>query len=99
MFIGLPALFVAFGRINGRPMYKTMGSFIGHLINPKFYVFHKEASAMATEQLQVATVTAEAPPIVDRQAALVKLKELNYVLEQQATEQQTVLNQAANRSS
>ena len=43
---GIPGLGLAFAKINGRPLYNTIGLFIKFLSSPKVLIFHKEASSL-----------------------------------------------------
>ncbi len=85
---GLPALALAFGRLNGRPLYSSAGNFVRFLFGAKVYVFHKQAQTITEEQTPV--VVNEAPAPKDHKSSALKIKELNYLLQQQSS-QQTVL--------
>ncbi len=43
MLFGLPAIVLAFAKINGRPIYNSIGYFINFFMSPKIMVFHKQA--------------------------------------------------------
>lgn len=46
VLFGLPGLFLAFGKINGRPVYNAFGFVIKFIQSPKVLVFHKETSRL-----------------------------------------------------
>ncbi len=43
VLFGLPAIVLAFAKINGRPIYNSIGYFINLFMSPKVLVFHKQA--------------------------------------------------------
>src|SRR3954471_1656191 len=45
IILGLPALALTFGRLNGRPLYASAGNFVRFLFGPKKFIFHKQATA------------------------------------------------------
>ncbi len=47
MLFGLPGLGLAFGKINGRPIYNSIGFFIQFYMSPKLLVFHKQPKIAA----------------------------------------------------
>ncbi len=97
IFSGLPALALAFGRLNGRPLYASTGNFIKYLFGPKRFVFHKQAQAEATPA--PTTIVHEEPPSKDLRSRAVKIKELNYLLQQQASEETTLLQRIKDNKS
>ncbi len=48
LLFGLPAVGVAFAKINGRPLYNSFSFLVRFITSPKVYVFHKEASTLAS---------------------------------------------------
>ncbi len=44
VLFGLPAIGLAFAKINGRPIYNSIGYFINFFLSPKVMVFHKQAT-------------------------------------------------------
>jgi len=89
VFIGLPALALTFGKLNGRPLYSSAGNFVRFLFGAKLYVFRKQALAEAQNEEPV-RIQEQAPP-KDLKATAIKIKELNYLLQQQASEEATLL--------
>ena len=45
VLFGFPALGVAFAKINGRPLYNTMGYMLEFVFSQKLLVFHKEINS------------------------------------------------------
>jgi hypothetical protein len=97
VFSGLPALALAFGRLNGRPLYASTGNFIKYLFGAKRYVFHKQAQAEISPAQT--TIVHEEIPAKDSRTTAVKIKELNYLLQQQASEEATLLQRIKDNKS
>lgn len=89
ILLGFPALALTFGKLNGRPLYSSAGNFVRFLFGPKIYVFHKQAQTVSENKAPV-TVKEAAPP-KDLKATALKIKELNYLLQQQASEESVLL--------
>ncbi len=89
VFTGLPALALTFGKLNGRPLYQSVGNFIRFLFGAKIYVYQKQAQTASENQIPVKVVERQAPK--DKKQTAVKIKELNYLLQQQATEEVTLV--------
>ena len=87
---GFPAIALSFGRLNGRPLYSSAGNFIKFLFGPKIYVFHKQGQTISSEQRTKLKVEEQVAP-KDPKATAVKIKELNYLLQQQASEELVLL--------
>ncbi|MEZ4179995.1 MAG: PrgI family protein [Candidatus Doudnabacteria bacterium] len=88
---GLPAIVLAFGKMNGRPLYSSAGNFFRFLLGAKIYVFHKEGQ-VAIDSNQEVTITEQDTDHQSLSQRGVKIKELNYVLEQQQAEQKKLLD-------
>lgn len=86
---GFPALALAFGKLNGRPLYASAGNFIKFLFGAKVYTFHKQSLSAAEKKVPVTVKETKAPK--DNKATAVKIKELNYLLQQQASEENILL--------
>ena len=86
---GLPSLALVFGKLNGRPLYSSAGNFVRFMFGPKIYVYHKEAKSLASDSAPIQI--AEAVPTKDNQATAVKIKELNYLLQQQSSEEKDLI--------
>lgn len=78
---GIPALGLAFAKINGRPIYNSLGYFIKFFMSPRYLVFHKEAkfsgsqSQMKDAETKSKTPAAEVSP-PNTQDNLRKVQEL-----------------------
>ncbi|MDQ3018946.1 MAG: PrgI family protein [bacterium] len=88
---GVPALALTFGKLNGRPLYASTGNFIRYMFGAKVYVFHKQAHELFYSNSDQPVQVHEATPPKDNKATAVKIKELNYLLQQQASEEATLL--------
>lgn len=91
IMLGIPSIALTFGKLNGRPLYESTFTFIQFLFGPKLYIFHKQALDMDTEN-STKTVVENKEPETNKAGANVKLKELNYLLQQQASEENLLLN-------
>lgn len=89
IFTGLPAIALTFGKLNGRPLYASAGNFVRFLFGAKMYVFHKQALTVSEEKTPV--IINEAPKPKDPKETAIKIKELNYLLQQQASQESTLL--------
>lgn len=89
LIFGIPALALTFGRLNGRPLYSSAGSFIRFLFGAKLYVFHKQVYQNIENNTAV-EIKEEAPKL-DKKNKAVKIKELSYLLQQQASEEATLI--------
>ncbi|HEX3099598.1 MAG TPA: PrgI family protein [Patescibacteria group bacterium] len=89
LLLGVPSLALSFGKLNGRPLYSSAGNFVRFLFGAKLYLFHKQAQTVSEQKIPVTVKEEKAPK--DRQATAVKIKELNYILQQQASEENTLL--------
>jgi len=98
LVVGIPALTLAFAKMNGRPIYKNLGHVANFILSPKVLVFHKETNSTSTsakfkdadvKNKEQAANAAPAPP-VDPQA---RLQEVNKLLQKQAQEEQELLKQ------
>jgi len=95
LLVGAPALVVAFGKINGRPIYSAFGSFFSYFTSAKVYIFHKEAQGMPDDKKKKIEVHEQAPKALDAKSTVVRMKQLNYILQQQAGEEQALLDRIA----
>lgn len=87
---GIPALALTFGRLNGRPLYSSAGNFVRFLFGAKIYVFHKQGKTITdTEKTHVVVEEQMAPK--DGKATAIKIKELNYLLQQQASQEDSLV--------
>jgi len=94
IFVGLPAVVVAFGKVNGRPIYMAFGNLLGYFSASRMYVFHKEAKSLPKSAPKL-EVKEQAPKALDQNTAMVRMKQLNYLLQQQASQEQVLLDRIA----
>jgi len=96
LLIGLPALGLAFAKLNGRPMYNMFGFFYRFLVSPKLLVFHKEGPRNFDFKKDQETKAAE------KEAAIIKtnlpvvnteqrIKDINRILEENENKEQELL--------
>ncbi len=83
VLFGIPALALAFAKINGRPVYNTISYYVKFLTSPKILVFHKEASNPRTaknlrdaEVSSAVKISVQAAAPQDTQANLRQVQEL-----------------------
>ncbi len=95
LFVGIPALVVAFGKINGRPIYAAFGNFIRYFTGSKVYIFHKQAQSLHEGKVQKIKISEPEAPRLGQEAAVIRMKQLNYLLQQQAGEEQVLLDRIA----
>lgn len=94
LLIGGPALVLAFGKVNGRPIYMSFGNLLGFFASGHMYVFHKEVKSLpdSTPKVEVKQQIVETP---DHATTIVRMKKLNYILQQQASQEQVLLDRIA----
>ena len=95
LILGLPSLIIAFGRINGRPIYSTFVPLFGYLTGGRLFVFHKQAKVLPQDRITKVEIVEPPVPRLGAAAAMVRLKNLNYVLQQQASQEQVLLDHIA----
>lgn len=95
ILFGIPAIVAAFGRVNGRPIYTSFGPLVTHLGGGKVYVFQKQAQT-ARQHVPEVTVVAAAPK--DAENPMVRLKRLNYTLQQQSSQKQELIDRIASQA-
>ena len=62
ILFGIPALGLAFAKVNGRPVYNSLGHFIKFLSSPKVLIFHKETQTLGSaSRLKDAQISEKAP--------------------------------------
>lgn len=79
--LGLPAVILAFGKLNGRPIYNSFGNAMTFITGHNAYFFQKEAHHLAGDN-QVVQIS-EAPAVITTEQTTLKIQQLNYLLHQQ----------------
>lgn len=87
---GLPSLALVFGKLNGRPLYSSAGNFISFLFGPKLYVYHKEGKESVEQDIPI--VTQEKKATKDYKQTAIKIKELNYLLQKEQSEELNLID-------
>lgn len=94
LFIGLPTLFLAFGKINGRPIYKSFSTFLQYFTRPRKMLFHKEGADQTAKiidkTVEISRQEHEAKA-QEQRVAPSRLHELNYQLQQQEQKEAELL--------
>ena len=92
LLVGLPALAVAFAKLNGRPMYNMLGFFIQFLTSPKILIFYKEGIGDSKQETGEQAAAPAAPVAASAQDSRARLREINKILQEKAQEERTLLN-------
>ena len=91
ILVGLPALLVAFMKVNGRPLYRTAGHLLYFFIHPREMLFHKQgiddADLKTFESLQV--IQPEVRAVTENKPAL---QDLEVLLQKQREQEEKLLN-------
>jgi hypothetical protein len=92
IFIGVPALAIAFYKFNGRPIYNTFGNVGRFITSQKVLVFHKEVRTISSQaklkDAQVPTAVVETKEVGKPQD---RLKEVRELLSKQENEEKELL--------
>jgi hypothetical protein len=82
LLFGVPALGLAFGKLNGRPLYTSIFSLIGFYFKPRMMLFHKEGykEAPMLKQIERVALPESQSPIENPSK---RIKSLYYTLDQQ----------------
>ena len=91
LFVGIPALILAFAPFNGRPMYRSISIFISFLSSPKILVFRKESSNAASITVGTVKVAQEKSKGALEEDPRTRLKKIQYQLEQRAKQEEEIL--------
>ncbi len=87
LIVGVPAIGVAFAKVNGRPLYNTIGLFLSFLTSPKQLVFHKESTSFTgltkLKNVEIEKTEALEEPM-SRETTETRLKEVSQLLTKQA---------------
>ncbi len=90
LFVGVPALMVAFLKVNGRPLYRIAGHLVGFFTHPREMLFHKQGTDAADlktfESLNIPKPEVHATP-VDQPS----LADLQVLLQKQREQEQELL--------
>jgi hypothetical protein len=98
IIVGLPAIGLAFAKINGRPLYKYINHFIKFFTAPKVLVFHKESvnfsDASSVKEAEVASAAVIETKTAEETQS--KIREINRLLERQAEEERLLVRKNTN---
>ena len=87
---GLPALALTFGKLNGRPLYASLGNFFQFLLGPKLYIYHKQGQETKVDYKPV--LVEQKMQTKDLATTTLKIKQLNYLLQQQHSEESKLID-------
>ncbi|HYF04587.1 MAG TPA: PrgI family protein [Patescibacteria group bacterium] len=95
IFTGLlvmpPALFLAFYKHSGRPLYSMIPQILRHYTSAKVMVFHKDVKAMpSVTKIQTVKKEETAQKVLTPVESRQRLKDLNLFLERKALEEHVV---------
>lgn len=95
VLFGVPALGLAFAKINGRPIYNSIGYFAKFITSPKVLVFHKEAANMG-RKTELTNVEIKQPEQkqepISRQNTAENLKKIQQLLAKTASEEKEIVD-------
>ncbi len=95
LIAGIPGIGLAFGKLNGRPLYNSIGSLLGYFFRPRFMLFHKEDEAEIHLSMKARPIVAE--PVAPVESASKRLKSLYYTLEHEQAEQEELSKRATKK--
>lgn len=88
ILIGVPALALAFGKVNGRPIYKMVSFMIRSFTQPKLLVFHKEVRDFdGTEQIKNVEIIEKKEAPMSRENTQDRLRQVNKILQEKSEEE------------
>jgi hypothetical protein len=80
ILFGVPALALAFVKINGRPLYNTIGYFFKFINSPKLLIFHKEtnykSNSSSVKDAQISETKLTEDTVVPKKATFKEVQEL-----------------------
>jgi hypothetical protein len=93
LLIGFPAIFVAFFKVNGRPLYKTFSIFYNFFTAPRVLVFHKEGMdiSRSSKMVDANLEPVKKAPVLSRESTKTRLQEVNSILQKQREEEEDIL--------
>ncbi len=91
VLFGVPALVVAFGKINGRPLYATFPILINYFTRPKFFIFKKQASTGGVVKVVKKMAVEPEKPKETSDSKRLRLAELQFKLDQSVSGKEGLL--------
>jgi len=95
VFGGVPALAVAFGKINGRPIYRNFFSLLAYVGKPKIYVFHKSGPTDTPAIKAVASTEKPESLNKNNENPVIRIKQLAYALELEANKEVALFDETS----
>lgn len=92
LLVGLPALGVAFAKVNGRPLYNSFGYMLEFIFSQKVLIFHKEVSSdgssrVKNAEMKSASQTAQATASQTAETTETRIKKVHELLHKKAEEE------------
>ncbi len=94
LIFGLPAVGMAFIKINARPIYKQIPSLLKFFTAPRKLIFHKEASSFsASVKIKNVELNKEEarPPALSQGDTRTRIREVQEILEKQREEERELM--------
>ncbi len=94
VIFGLPALGLAFAKINGRPAYRQLGFLMSFFTAPKKLIFHKEAVnfSQETKMKDIKLETQDTGPVESKETTQQRLKTVQELLRKQQEEEEMLID-------
>jgi len=93
LLFGLPAIGLAFAKINGRPAYRQLPFLMRFITEPKRLIFHKEAQGWGSEvkMKDVELEKMDLPPKVSKGDTQTRILEVQKLLKKQQEEEEQLV--------
>ncbi|MBP9686751.1 MAG: PrgI family protein [Candidatus Doudnabacteria bacterium] len=89
--LGVPALILAFGQFNGRPVYASAIAMVQYWTRPKFFIFRKEMASVVFAEVKDVPQQKPQASEADAEDPRSRLKKIQYQLEQRAQQEAELL--------
>ncbi len=94
VIVGIPALGIAFGQVNGRPLYKMFPYLYKFLTAPRLLVFHKEARNFSNfDSVKNVEMAAPVEKVVVKQTPKQKMDKVNELMKKKQQAEQELLRE------
>ncbi|MCC7356864.1 MAG: PrgI family protein [Candidatus Doudnabacteria bacterium] len=90
LLVGLPALAIAFLKVNGRPLYRTFTHLVKFFIQPRQMLFHKQGLDAFELRTFKSVQPATPPPVVPQEHKTIE--EVSAQLKQQRQQEQQLID-------
>ncbi len=94
VIVGIPALGIAFAKVNGRPLYRMFPYVFKFLTSPKRLIFHKESrSFMGDEKVKDVEVSKLEIKVEVKEDSKSRVEQINAIMRQREAEEQELLRE------